>query len=99
MKSLLLFLFILFFVDNTNAQSILYNEKHQLRADTTFTISETQYKAWRYSEGNVIAGLSTIKFPPVYSENNIPANKILIASFVCDSNEVRDIEVINGSDV
>ncbi len=73
--------------------SYMYNQKGQLCTDTGLSITPEQYRVWSISENNVAALLADIIFPVIYVENNIQAKGFLIASFVCEKDSIRNIEV------
>ena len=91
-------IFILLILNSFKAQSqrksIFYNEKQQFYLDTNLTITKTQYKFWSHAESNLLAVLSQINFPQIYFENNIKSKGILIASFICDSIDIKEVVTI-----
>ena len=98
MKNIIFILFILYsFNVHSQKKSVFYNQKGQLYLDTTLTITKSQYKIWAKAEDNLIAKFSNIKFPEIYLENNIKAKGILIASFICDTSNIKDVKVIMDS--
>jgi hypothetical protein len=78
-------------------RSYLYNEKGQLNSDTTLTITKAQYNTWSQAEFNLLAGFSQIKFPIIYLENGVKAKGVLIASFLCDTSDIKDVTIIKDS--
>jgi hypothetical protein len=78
-------------------KSYFYNEKGQLFLDTTLSITKPQFKAWTHAENNLVAGFSNIEFPPYYLENAIKPGHSLIVSFVCDTSDIHDINVLNDT--
>ena len=95
---LLLFLSVSFY--SHSQQSFLYNEKGQLFLDTSLTITKAQLRTWSLAENNIVACLSKIEIPDLYREGTVKPKKgknILIASFVCDSADIKDIEVLNDT--
>ena len=82
---------------NAQRSSLIYNEKGQLFVDSSLSISKLQYKTWTYAEYNLLAIFSTIEYPPIYLENGIKPKNIIIASFFCDSTDIREIKVLNDS--
>ena len=81
-------------------QSFLYNKKGQLLLDTTLTITKAQLRTWVMAENNIVAGLSRIEIPPLFLEGVFRAKtekKIFIVSFVCDSFDIKNVEVLNDT--
>ncbi|MBK5285562.1 MAG: hypothetical protein JJE25_09165 [Bacteroidia bacterium] len=96
-------LVLLFLIANLTAksqQSFLYNDKGQLFLDTSLTITKAQLRTWVRVEFNLVGNLSRIEIPDLFREGSVkPTNtkSILIASFICDSSDIKNIEVLNDT--
>jgi hypothetical protein len=98
MKLIVMILFILFSRTTYSQQkSVFYNDKGQLYLDTTLTITKAQYNVWSRAEFNLIAGFAHVKFPEIYVENNIKAKGVLIASFQCDTSDIKAVTILKDS--
>jgi hypothetical protein len=80
--------------------SFLYNQKGQLRLDTTLTISAQQYDTWRQAELDIVYVLSHIQIPDLFMEG-IPVpegtKSVVIATFVCDTADITDVHALNDT--
>ena len=98
MRTLVNIFFILALNIETQAQNI-YNDKGQFYLDTSLTISSTQNQIWKHAENNLVAIFSKIDYPAIYLENGIKAKGPIIASFMCDTNDISDIKILNDTSV
>lgn len=78
-----------------NPKSHIYNDKAQLRTDTTLSITQTQFERWWRAESNIIAYIaSNIKYSELAKENGIKGH--LLVAFDCDTVEIKNIRVLHG---
>ena len=80
----------------SNAQhSYIYNEKGQLRVDTTLSISQNQYQIWSLIEGNILAHVSNnIDYNAMAKASGITG--VIIVAFDCDTLDLKNIRLLNG---
>lgn len=93
-------LFITFISVSTQAQtrtSFMYDDKCRLKHDTTLSISKALCETWSYAENNIAAYLANVEIPKEYLENGLKPRHSLIASFDCDSADVKNIKVLNDT--
>jgi hypothetical protein len=80
-----------------NSESFFYNTKGQLIFDTTLSITKVQYETWVLAEYNLISCFSKIEFPKVSLANSKKPKSTLIVSFVCDTFDLTDVEVLKDT--
>src|SRR6185295_2194456 len=93
-------LFILLVSVSVKAQtrtSSMYDDKCRLRQDTTVSISKALCETWSYAENNIAALLSHVEIPKEYLDNGFKVRHAVVASFECDSSDVKNVKVLNDT--
>ncbi len=69
---LILFLIPVFSLAQSYKESILYNEKGQLKADTALTINQSQSVLWKGAENNIFSYMVLgLEYPVLAKESGI----------------------------
>ncbi len=77
------------------SETLLYNKKGELKADTTLSISKEQLNKWRAIEDLLIAKLVEVKYSAVAEENNLSGNSII--EFEIDSSgQILNFKIKNA---
>src|SRR4051812_49428276 len=77
----------------TNDESVLYNEKGEFRADNSLTISENQYEVWKKAEPKILTSFHTDIAERMKKETKKNKfSKRYIISFDCDAKSISNIE-------
>lgn len=78
-----------------NYKSLIYNDKGQLRIDTTLKISQKQFDIWYLSENNILAIISNnIVYSRLAREAGIKG--IAVLAFDCDTLNLNNIRMIKN---
>ena len=94
---LLLITFISVTAQAQTRTSSMYDGKCRLKHDTALSISKSLCETWSYAENNIAAYLANVEIPQEYLVNGLKPRHAIIASFDCDSANVKNIKVLNDT--